>query len=266
MNVLIPTDFSNAAEHAAVFALKLDQLKAKKIVFLHGGSSSDSKEKLDLFTKRIQEHSVHENLEFINIVKGEVPDDELLNEIIHEFSIDLVIRGTEGRDGFLESLFKSNTFHVINNIQCPVITITETFQFRPIKKIGYASDLSMLAKEMNHIIPIAKALNVSIDIVHVYPVFPQVIDIAKYNTMEALHTLHEEFNFQAFQFVFIEMEKDNHTLGGLNKYIAENNPDMLALFTRERSLFDKILDPSLTANLATHAEIPVLSFPVIELQ
>lgn len=266
MNVLIPTDFSNAAEHAAVFALKLDQLKAKKFVFLHGGSSSDSKEKLDLFTKRIQEHSVHENLEFINIVRGEVPDDELLNEIIHEFSIDLVIRGTEGRDGFLDSLFKSNTFHVINNIQCPVITIPETFQFRPIKKIGYASDLTMLAKEMEHIIPIARILDVSIEIVHVYPVFPQLLDITTYNTTEALNVLREEFNYEKFRFFFIETEKDNQTLSGLNQYLSENKPDLLALFTRERSLFDKIFDPSLTANLATHAEIPVLSFPVIEVQ
>ena len=266
MNILIPTDFSAAAEHAALFALKLNQLKATKFIFLHGGSSVDAKEQLDHFTAKIQKHSVHGNIEFLNIVRDGAPDDKLLNEIIREFSIDLVIRGTEGRDGFLESLFKSNTFHVINNIQSPVITIPETFLFKPIKKIGYASDLTMLAKEMNHIIPIAKALNVSIDIVHVYPVFPQVIDITKYNTMEALHTLYEEFNFQAFQFVFIEMEKDNHTLGGLNKYIAENSPDMLALFTRERSLFDKIFDPSLTANLATHTEIPVLSFPVIELQ
>jgi nucleotide-binding universal stress UspA family protein len=265
MNILIPTDFSTAAEHAALFALKLNQLKATKFIFLHGGSSEGAKEKLDHFSAKIQKHSVHGNIEFINIVRDEAPDDKLLNEIIKEFSIELVIRGTEGRDGFVESLFKSNTFHVINNIQCPVITIPETFELRPIKKIGYASDLTMLAKEMNHIIPIAKALNVSIDIVHVYPVFPQVIDIAKYNTTEALHTLHDEFNYQKFEFVFIETEKDNHTLAGLNQYIAENNPDMLALFTRERSLFDKILDPSLTANLATHAEIPVLSFPVIEL-
>lgn len=264
MNVLIPTDFSPASEHAAVFALKLNQLNAKTIVFLHGSSSSESKDELDLFVGKIQAHSVHDDLKFINVTRVEAPDDKLLNEIIREFSIDLVIRGTEGRDGFFDSLFKSNTFHVINNIQCPVITIPETFQFRSINKIGYASDLTMLAKEMTQIIPIAKALDVSVEIVHVYPVFPQLLDIARYNTTEALHTLRKEFNYEKFKFFFIKTEKDNQILSGLNQYLAENNPDLLALFTRERGLFDKIFDPSLTANLATHAEIPVLSFPILD--
>lgn len=264
MNVLIPIDFSSAADHAALFAIKQNQLKIKRFIFFYESSSQEAIEKLGRFNA--QKNSVHQDAEFFNIVREQGANDREFNEIVKEFSIDLVIRGAEGSKGFFESLFKNNTFHVINNIQCPVISIPEVFQGTSIDKIGYASDLTMLAKEINHIIPIAKPLDVSIDIVHVFPVFPQVIDVTKYNTTVAVQALQQEFNYQKFQFIFIDTEKDNGTIEGLNQYISENKPDMLALFTRERNLFDKVFDPSLTANLAMHIEIPVLSFSMNEIQ
>ncbi len=264
MNIMIPTDFSTPAKHAALFVLGHKEFSRAKIFLFHAGISSGAKVALNTFTSEIRESVNDNSFEFSEIIQEGSFNHGSINKLIAKHQIELVVLGTHGREGTIQSLLGSNTSHVISNIDCPVLAIPETFQIRPIKKIGYTSDLTMLVKEVGKIMPFARILKAAVDIVHIYPVFPQQIDPDQYDKSKALEHLNREYQYSKFKFHFIKTDKENYTLEGVQQYSAANKPDMLAIFTRERSLFDKLFDPSLTANLAVHTHIPLLSIPVIK--
>ena len=91
---------------------------------------------------------------------------------------DIIILGSTGASGLKRILIGSVAAKVLELSTIPVIIIPEKFRNKPLKHIGYASDLSHVASEMEKLIPFADMLGASIEIFHVEPLMQLPFEIA----------------------------------------------------------------------------------------
>ena len=59
---------------------------------------------------------------------------------------------------------------------------------------------------------------------------------------------------------FIFLDKNGSVENTVNKFIEENNIDVLAIVKRNRSFFDRLINSSLSNKFVFHSEIPIWVF------
>lgn len=105
-------------------------------------------------------------------LKGDIK--EKIDEIIDNYSIDLVILGTHGRQGLTRSLFGSTAEKVFRSTTLPVLTVgphSDAFDpRRPITHIVYATDFSKNSEESaRYALSMAQKFHAGLTALHVLP-------------------------------------------------------------------------------------------------
>jgi nucleotide-binding universal stress UspA family protein len=172
---------------------------------------------------------------------------------------DIIIMGTTGASGLKRLFIGSVAAQIIEKAHVPVIVIPSSFRQKPIKKIGYSSDLEHIVPELEEIIPIAKALGATIEMFHIEPTFPTSKAFLKFQPEIEIPSLQKKLKLESLTFKLIKTKEDNDFFGGIGKYHRTRKPDMICTVRHRRNWVSKILDPSKTKALAYHNEIPVLS-------
>lgn len=153
--ILFPTDFSETANNALVYALNLAENQNAELYVLHtysapivnGGYSPELVftvyESIELGTFenfKDQIPAIREIAERHNL--GHIPMKFILKEgflvtniqdIVKEENIDVVVMGTNGASGIDKVLFGSNTINVVSKIKTPVLCVPIDAEFRGIK-------------------------------------------------------------------------------------------------------------------------------------
>lgn len=277
-HILLPTDFSDTANNAFLYALQLaNQLDVKLFVLYsyvppilsstHGGQpellNSVYQEvelsKFDFFKKKVpllhelaEQHQLDDSKLIFLFEQGTVVSS--VKKVLAEEDIRLVVMGTHGVSGIHKQYVGTNTVAVIRNIQQPVLAIPEHATYSPIRHIAFTTlfrekDASALAE----IIEISKSLHAKLTCVNV------MSDAA--DPSDAL--LHADIwgkRFQDEHLEFLFLEKKNSVEETVNKFIAENGIDLLAVVKRNRNFFDRLVSSSLSNKLAFHSETPILVF------
>src|SRR5690606_6827967 len=65
----------------------------------------------------------------------------ILKKIIKEEAIDFIVMGTNGNSGFEKKLLGSNTIHVIENIDIPILSVPRKAKFKRLNNFGFATML-----------------------------------------------------------------------------------------------------------------------------
>lgn len=129
-----------------------------------------------------------------------------------------------------------------------------------IDRIGYATELYDLDDRIREIIPFARLFGASIEAFHVYPVFPQVIDVEKFNVKAKISNLSKENHYHKINLHFIKTNHDNQPIAGIREFLPAYNPDMLVMCHKPRGLFDKLtLDTGATNALMKISPVPILA-------
>ena len=143
-NILIPTDFSDCADHALTRAIDLAERFDATLHILHVVNEldpdwygvSDAQERATKLRKEIQHEARRRldeiapdepHIDFATEVSLQLSFDvaATINEYVSERDIDLVVMGTHGRRG-LERLMLGNVADkLIRHAPCPVITVNE---------------------------------------------------------------------------------------------------------------------------------------------
>ncbi|MBB6005489.1 universal stress protein [Arcicella rosea] len=152
--ILVPIDFSDASMNALHTAIKMAKRQHAQLILLHVININplldidDDKMINDLnLQNHIETH--HNNLrkladkttneEFIDcrtcIRTGQVHA-EIVRAAI-DFYADIIIMGKQGVSGISEFLIGSNTFNVLKNAFCPVLTIPAHQKFEDFKTVVY---------------------------------------------------------------------------------------------------------------------------------
>ncbi|RYF89432.1 MAG: universal stress protein, partial [Chitinophagaceae bacterium] len=168
---------------------------------------------------------------------------------------DLIVMGTHGSSGLQKFFFGSNTSTLISKTDIPVLAIPENYQVTTLKEFLFSSDLENIAIELAELVPLVEQLNASLHIVF--------FDYGKDPEHKLLNNAKAILETIAYKNIRIIRQPANieETLNKqIKNYLGNNKPDCLVMFTRERTLWDRLFAGSKTEDMSESLQIPLLSF------
>ena len=276
MTILFPTDFSKAAEHAFVYALKLaDKLNASittvhvyQLPVMRGVHlpntmksvyDSITFETFDNYRDSIpylRELAEQNNMGHIHCDHALVQASKhgVVRAIVTTAdtrNADFIVMGTTGASGLKEAFLGSVAAEVLENSNCPVLAVPDKAEFDgKLDRIAFATGYQEQDKStLETTIRFANLFDATVFCVHV--------DIA--------HT--EQITHGMDRFMADVKSKENvvvEVLDGLNieeslaEFIDRNQIDILAMRIKKRSFIQELFSYSMTKKMTNHLRVPVL--------
>lgn len=273
-NILLPTDFSDNAWSAAVYALKLYANEECKFYFLHSlkmkisTMSSISNKLLNTMSdnamkdlKELKEMAVNSNAnanhEF-EILLSSFSLDDAIDSALDKHHIDLVVMGTKGATGAKEFLFGSNTVNIIKKVsRCPVLIVPDEFDFEEPKQIAFSTGFNRFYDQ--EILPLkrlAELYNSKIRIVHINKE-EKLTKLQDYNyTMLKTYLKNYEYSFHWMP----DYAKKNQEI---NDFIEELNIDILVMINYKHSFIESLVKEPIIKKIGFHPTVPFLVIPCV---
>lgn len=275
-NILFPTDFSQTADNAFVYALHLAKSLGADLHVLHtysmpivSGLGVESSEVVQ---------QVYENVELTSFEKfkdkaselHKISEDEGTSEVklsfvfeegdlimnilstISKENIDLVVMGTNGASGFGKKFFGSNTVNTIKSIDIPILSVPYKAKFKGITKIGFTTIFKDSDKQpLTEVLKIAEQFGAKVRCLNVAKDMQDV-------TIElAIREWKRDFDSDRLKFIIRE-EGEQKLEEHISEFIHDLNISFLAIVKRNRTFFESLFSPSLSKKLSYDLDIPLL--------
>lgn len=271
-NILLPTDFSDNAWSAVVYALHLYAEEECKFYFLHSfkmkvSSMSNLSNKLltvisdnamkDL--KELKEMAVNSNInanhEF-EILLSSINLEDTIDNAIEKYNIDLVVMGTKGATGTKEFFFGSNTVRIIKKIkQCPVLIVPDEYDFAEPKQIAFPTDFNRFyGEELLPLRDLAGLYDSRIRIVHINK-DDQLSNLQDYN-----RTMLKSY-LKDYAHSFHWMPDYDSKTQEIHDFIEELEIDILVMINYKHSFIENIIKEPIIKKIGFHPTIPFLVIP-----
>lgn len=266
MKILIPTDFSMLARKAAEYAVSLSANIDAEYILLHCDNvprpSYSFVNKLDDILKDEALKTVNELADSVRQSTGinaKITCDftfgdpiEVLEKYSEENDVDLIVMGTKGESVIQNKIFGSISSGVLEHVSCPTIFVPANAQTNKPKDIAFATDLTNIDEEIEELIAFAQFFNATIHVVHVYP---DLIDPSTFNEEATKLELIAKTSYPKITFNAV---MDSDIIVGLDKFVASDNPDMIAMFTYKTGILEYLFNTSYTEEMALHSKTPLL--------
>ncbi|HMR44260.1 MAG TPA: universal stress protein [Saprospiraceae bacterium] len=272
--ILFPTDFSEAANHAFIYALRIAKKLKAEIITLHVYERPDVKalhlphtlaevyESIDLETfedfrdavpalHKIAEANGLSGVNFSNAIQ----EGEIVPTIIRfarKNDVDMIIMGTKGAGWLKEIFIGSVAGEVLENAPCPVLAIPTDAHFDGrIDKIAITTNFEESEKiALLKLVDWATAFDARVYCVHVDTSHTE-------NLTHKMDALRQEFaGVKNLQFINLD---DTDLMKALSEFVEKERIDMLAMLTRKRGFFEELLHYSKVKSMSYHTNIPILS-------
>lgn len=271
--ILFPTDFSENANNAFVYALKWAEKYEAEIITLHVyelpvldmsfvdiplyqaevyqsiemGSFENFKDQIPILRNIASQHGLsHIPLNNI-LLSGDLVTNIL--EIVQKEYIDFVIMGTTGSNGFKGMFLGSNTASVMSGTNTYVIGIPEKAIYQSITKIAFTTQFTIEELDsLRRLIPIAKKFDAEIECVYIKNETNAVkeIIIADWEVI---------FREENVRFHIIE---SNDVQEAILEFINEHHINLLTISKHKRGFWEGLFHSSLTEKLSNNVQIPLL--------
>ncbi|ANH80363.1 hypothetical protein A8C56_04650 [Niabella ginsenosidivorans] len=280
--ILVLTDFSDNAQHAAAYALNLAKIEQGAALILlntfeppvlmppdAGGIAPDGTPSITDYSLVMEETALIEKGNQEQIVKAKeqlgAPDPsveittivkegflgDIANEISEQESVDLVVMGIKGRSGIDKMLIGSNAIKAIEGIDKPLLIIPDKATVTGLGKIALASDLELLKEETLHQLQ-AFMKTTGADSLQVVTVNKEVNNPASEERVSAIKALLQPLS-PTFHFI-----KAENVAAGLETFVAQNNISLLVFTHHERGFFSGLFHKSVGKKIAWNTTVPVL--------
>lgn len=281
--ILIATDFSEGATHAANYGYQLAVQINANIVLCNAvtvpaempqaGLSvwpTDTYESL-LQTSFDDLNQLKADLENFNLPTNVRPNitcenmegtiEEVVQKLRNSQTIDLIIMGTHGSKGLSSFMLDNHTRGMIDNTKQPILFVPAAAKIKKVKKIAFAADFKHPEEDLvsfYSVLSLAKLLDAEVMLTHIYHenhCSTEFHDWAKKSLME----LRESSNYDAITYEFL---KADETESGLYSLCGQQNVGLLAMVHRPHNFFDSLIHVSKTQKVAEHISIPLFVLPV----
>lgn len=269
--ILVPTDFSETADKARDYAIKLAETLNAEIYLLNAyhiptmDMEAHAIINIENITKEISEKQMATQLEYVrknysNIdFEGKCAPGLMVDSIrtlAKKVNFNLIVLGTNGTSGVVENFLGSNASALIGAIDIPIITIPASTTINFPKRIIVANDLTKSGKDEIYDVlkQIAGNTTASIDFLFIDDEDDDEKADGKIKYLKAAN-FDEEFDASYHPFHF--RESDNAEDGILD-YLEGKNYDLLVVVCHQRSFWKRIFERSVSKSLVKHAEIPIL--------
>lgn len=279
--ILIPTDFSENATHAAEYGYQLAKQIKSSIILCNAFVVPVEMPQASMVVWPMYEYdeiiqscandvkALKEKLEKANpdgfhpVIKcineaGALQD--VINELVVKHDIGLIVMGTHGAGGLSSFILGNHSRRMIDNTTKPLLLIPPKAQKLPVKKIAFATDLENIAQDLDSVfelITYAKMLNAEILLTYV--------DDKKYHTAEFKKHMDEILtnlsNKANYPLIYYRLVKSRSAESGLDWLCEHGQVDMLAMVHRPHNFLDAVTRGSHTQKIAGHISKPLLVFP-----
>jgi len=267
--ILCPIDFSENSIEAARFAIRFTQLAGSRLKFFYvssvvvpaGGDVEVPAQQLRLRKEELEEQINRlyqemgidrngqnvscETLDYVSITHG------IANEA-GKYAADLIIMGTTGASGLKRFLIGSVTTSVIDLVSCPVLAVPSDFGEGVIKRVGMATEITNVHKEIVDAVTFARIYNADLELFHV-----------GMHSQEG-ETLAQELrgmtSYDKITFVETPQKYEGDVIGGLNAYVEQRSPDVLVMHHVQRNWFERLITGSRTKDMLFHSNAAILTF------
>jgi nucleotide-binding universal stress UspA family protein len=271
--ILVPTDFSENAFNALIYAAELFKYEPCSFFIVHtyadvvyrqealhpeidvealkNKEEEKAAQLLHQLEKRFKETVVNPNHQytFISVFADLV---DAINDWADQEDIDLVIMGTRGETNKRSKTFGSNTLHVLKYVHCPVLAVPEGYQYNRPKEVLFPSNylVPYNRRELGLLDHIVGASQAKIHLLYIDPI-KNFSMRQKDNKRILEHTLERP------KLEFVTTEEKDKTLA-ISKYIVHKNIDLLTIVNSRHSYIEDMLYQSTIDQLGLHVKIPFL--------
>lgn len=278
--ILLPTDFSETAQNAFRYCLRIADAYQADIELLHVVypeyqpmdipvmATKAMQDKADAAKMVIQEFvdyglaQVQAGYDFTSIpnIKSDVEIGSpagLIAEIAERDAADLIVIGTRENHNAFDKTFGSVTTSVVERAHCPVWVIPGEANFESIDIIAYATDLG--DGDPYHIWKACQLLNPFTPILHVVHIGDTEASRQQMADMESFFTQ----NAPALQVNF-------HNVTGksipdrLDEFAENHDVDVMIMYAPYHTFWERIFQQSTTRKMALQSSIPVLFYKIQE--
>lgn len=259
-NILFPTDFSDYAAHAFPSALLLARRFGAKVTLLHAFGKPETaygmsnEEKAKIVAKNLlefaAEHTGPEDEEVQLDYAAELGyDAEVVVKTALDIEADIIVMGTSGSS---KALFGTTAISVLEKADCPVLVVPPTEGLDPkMDRILFTTDFEFRdLLGINALKRWRKFFDADLDVIHVLEKGEDEL-AAKIN-LAALQEVYQHEERIRFQLTIGSVKEE------IERYIKENDIDLLAMITHKRDFMGRLLDISITKNVARNIHVPML--------
>jgi nucleotide-binding universal stress UspA family protein len=282
--ILVLTDFSLRASHAAHYALRLAQKinanlllcnvfhvpsreatnaqvtwPAEDFAIMEKNSSHDLRELTGRLNRQLKIEQAEGSFSpLITYCAKTGSLAEVMNEIVYSQDILMAVVSMHEGTGLNTFLLGNHTREIIDKADCPVLVVPYQVPFRAFSRIAFATDLSHNSIDVVHCLAgLAKYTNSEILITHVADQGSSDAEehsvIKKYFNQVAAQVTYPNIYYRAV--------KSKSIVNGLDWLTENSDIDMLVLVHRKRNFLEKIFEGSVTQKMAEHTTTPMLVFP-----
>lgn len=275
--ILLPTDFSPNSINAMNFAIATFKETPCKFVLLHvhtaasfvsddlmtlGSSSSiyqtliaQSKAALADLETKLQKESKSNLHEFSSIVDYDNFVDAV-NQACKDQGVSLVVLGTKGASGLESAIFGSNTVHLMERSNYPILAVPEKFTGSLINRwaIGLDFEIPVSKSEFKALLDLTTMTNALVDIIYVKqnedPLTPEQL-----KNKSAVAKIFENTNSE---FITLFSPK---VLEAIANYCDEHQCDAIALINKRRNFFYRLIRKDEIQKFGYQIKRPLLVMP-----
>jgi nucleotide-binding universal stress UspA family protein len=274
--ILVPTDFSEEAQHAFEVALAIARKTGAAIKVLHVVEvpyTQDFSATGDIITNNSM-HQVY-MMQLLEATKGrmhnlirsvalqgvevvqEVDVDKPISKInrtIEEDAVDLVVMGSKGSSGLDEFLIGSNTEKVVRTAKCPVLTVKSRQPDFDVQEIVLASDFKReISYAMDHFKAFQAIFGARLHLVYINT--PGAFESSS-NLRSKLEYTAKKYGLQNYS---INIYNDTIEEDGILHFAQDIRADLIMMATHGRTGLSHLLSGSIAEDLVNHTTIPVLT-------
>jgi nucleotide-binding universal stress UspA family protein len=285
-HILVPVDFSVQSEKACKMAVNIAGQLHTKLILIHcyinpvihsipfsdiyaydssllakmEYSEENANKEFQKFVTKISNEIGHDKWKSVSpefIIKSGYPEDDIL-AFAQKYHSRLIVMGSGGKNAPYGTL-GSIAADIMYNSTMPVMIVPEETSEETLNhfsNILYATnfdekDFATLDKLMLML----KPFNIKLKCVHVGQPHGDGWDMARLEGMkDVLHEKYKGFEFQCHLIVGRDI------LESLEKYIQNENIDLISLTTHKRNMITRLFNPSLAKRMIFHTHTPLLIF------
>lgn len=270
--ILVPTDFSDTAENAVNYAIKMANFFSANLILLHVNQIPVSTPEFGIAAYNFAEVK-KDSLDTLNEkalkIKKEYPQisevecfseigdsSDLIAEFSKDHDVDMVVMGNSGHGSkFKKNIFGSTSVTVAKKIAVPLIIVPPEVRYKVINNMAYAcvyDEQIETSTSLMKVRSLSNEFNSLLSVLHVIPenhlIDEKEANIDVYVENKLSTTEHRTY-----------ILTENDVSVGILDFVKDHNMDMIVVEPQKHSLFHSLFHSSVTNELAFFSTVPVLT-------
>ncbi|MBF8148586.1 universal stress protein [Winogradskyella sp. F6397] len=271
-NILLPTDFSENALRAAIYAVTLYEKEPCTFHFLHASRlkasrmsnmsnklthvmAEKARQDLAKLKEKIETDYANKNHSF-EVILTTNDLQASIEVLLEKTKIDLIIIGTKGESNAKEMLFGSNTVNVIKHVnQCPVMVIPNSYEYVKPEQIAFPTGFNRAyGDELLPLKQLIKVTNASVRVVHING--EDEISEAQKHNLALLKIALKNFDHS-----FHWMTNYDRVARAIQDFTIELDINILVMIKYKHGFIEDIIKEPIIKRIGFHPTIPFLVLP-----